>query len=144
MSEEVLGAKKKIEAWKKVLFLSLVAFLGSGYFLVDNLFILANFNKTTAKVVKSETIRLPGSGSTRTYYLTVRFTNSKGDKVTKKTSYGSSMFNYSSGDEVAIYYRPGKAHDFYVGSFMTMWAAPLTGLALAFFVLWGARVLKDS
>ena len=135
---------KNSKAYKQVFFLSIIAFAGSGYFLVRNVFTLLEYNKTEATVLQVKTVHTPGSGASRTYIPTVTYTTQDGRKITRRTGYGSTTYDFDRGDRIPVYYKPDQPVVFRIATFTSMWATPLVGMALGFFVFLGARALKKD
>jgi hypothetical protein len=104
---------KNRKTHKQVLILSIIAFIGSGYFLIQNVITISKYTKTDAIVLEVKTINTPGSGTSRSYKPTVHFTTKSGKNVTLQTGYGSSMFKFRKGDRITVYYNP-KDSSFFV------------------------------
>ena len=135
---------KNSRLYKQVLFLSIIAFAGSGYFLVRNVVTVLQYNKTEATVLEVRTLRTPGSGASRSYIPTVSYTTESGRKITRNTGYGSTMFDFDRGDRIPVYYKPDRPGVFRIATFGAMWLTPIVGLILGFFVFLGARAVKKD
>lgn len=135
---------KNSRLYKQVLFLSILAFAGSGYFLVRNLFTVLQYNKTEATVLEVNTLRTPGSGASRSYIPTITYTTQDDRKITRRTGYGSTTFDFDIGDRIPVYYKPDRPGVFRIATFTSMWATPLLGMALGFVVFLGARAVKKD
>ena len=124
--------------------LSLIALLGAGYFLVENIGIVLTYNRVQAQILGVKTLPSRAGDASRSYMPTVRYGTSEGRIITAQTSYGSSMFNFSRGEKVTVYYDPADPGVFKIGSFMSMWLGPITGFGLGLLIFWSARRLKKD
>ena len=136
-----MGEAKKTRLYKQVFLLGMVIILGAGYFLVQNIMMVANDIKTTATVTKVKQQFQRAGETTRTYVPTVKYVTETGRAITGSTGYGSSMYNFDVGDKVTVYYDPQNPTSFNIIVPLSTWALPVFGVLFGCLILWSGRKL---
>jgi len=142
MVEAQAEEKKNKKLYFQVVFLGVIALIGSGIFLFENLGIAFEYDRAKAEVLGTKQIYNRADDTARTYIPTVRYKTKDGNTITVNTGHGSSQYNFSQGEEVTVYYDPKNPRTFKIATFMTMWLGPLIGFSLGLLILLSSRSLK--
>ena len=130
---------------RAIFLLAVVLILGSGYFLVKNVFIAITYKRTVGTVVSVKTLKSSGANNSgSTYMPTVRYSTEDGRTISRQTYVASSMYNFNRGAKITVYYDPKEPHEFYISSFLTMWALQVGGFLVGLLILKAALSLKND
>lgn len=145
MGEDNNFENKAKRSNRAIFLLAAVVILGSGYFLVKNIFIALTYKKTVGTVLSVRTLKSSGTSNSGTTYMpTVRYSIEGGRSISRQTYVASSMYNFNKGAKITVYYDLKEPHEFYISSFLTMWALQVGGFLVGLLILKAALSLKND